>query len=266
MSLDLMIKYLLSFAFLYSLSNAKTMKVIYFGGVGATRDQMDVWKEAARTKIAKLKHESPDAYPDNYTFESYPYPAGKNPKKEAAKTAGMKQINKIVNKIDRDTSEDTNYVLVGHSSGSALSNEIANKVKDQKKVSLVVLDGFLPSQKLLNKETTKCISARSSSSAAVSIGYHTMKSCGPRHSEIKTNFCTNLVDKNSVDKMCLHFATVDSSEAIMDMTSSSYSAFAYKKNNKNERKNLDPNLDWLASQKDTNRIPAENRNSNQQQR
>lgn len=258
-SLDLMIKYLLTFAFLYSLSNAKTTKVIYFGGVGATRDQMDIWKEAARTKIAKLKLESPDDYSGDYTFESYPYPAGGNFQKDAAITAGKKQINSIIDDINQDTSKDTNYVLVGHSSGSALSNEIADRIKDQKKVSLVVLDGFLPSQKLLDKETTKCISARSSTSIAVSLGYNTMQKCGPRHSEIRTNICTK-----SEDNMCLHFATVDSSEGIKEMTSGSYSAFAYKKNNKNEKKNLDPNLDWLRSQQGASYRPARNQEQDQQ--
>lgn len=220
-----MIRYLLTFVFFYSVSNAKTTKVIYFGGVGATRAQMETWQNEATAKAALSSTEEM-----SFSFRGVPYPNTTLYDRKSVISAGKSEISSIIKEIRNNP--DTNYILVGHSSGSALSNEIAEKMNDPKRISLVVLDGFLPSEKLQRYSTTSCFSARSTDSKLFSPNYKYMERC-KHFTSIKTDICRN--------PTCLHFSVVNANPIIQNIRKGRYSKYSYNK--------IDPYLDWLPAER-----------------
>src|SRR5262249_14912133 len=96
---------------------------------------------------------------------------------------------------------DRPVVIAGHSSGGALSNALAGKVRvPPKNVRLVSLDGFAPSAELQSKFQVTCWSARSTISGLSSQNRQSMISrCGRNHREVVAT------DPNCTSSWCLHF-------------------------------------------------------------
>jgi hypothetical protein len=117
--------YLLSFLLSVHAAAAEPTTLFYFGGFGATQAQVNQWKEGASS--IGIVH-------------VYPYPAGANSSAESAVAVGRASILDAVNKIN--ALESGRIVVVGHSSGSALSKAVARQVQDPQKIELVSLDGF----------------------------------------------------------------------------------------------------------------------------
>ncbi len=126
-------------------ANSKSLpEVIFFGGAGATDAQMKEWEEAAK-KAPKGK---------SYIFRGQGYPVGADSSAKSAVQKGEAQLKALADEINAHP--EKRYILAGHSSGSALSNRLAGLIKDTRKIKLVALDGFAPSNELQEKLSTDC--------------------------------------------------------------------------------------------------------------
>lgn len=197
------------------------VKIIYFGGYLATNDQVDCWKAGALKKL-----------PPNYAITAYPWPAGAGSGYESAVNGGANYIKKAVAEIDAN--KDVMYIVVGHSSGAALSNSVVERVKDLSHVKLVNLDGFAPSASLQKKlkaahpdPASVCVTARNSQNGTKARNYGSM-----------TGNCSHswvYEDKHCTTSWCLHFAIVSKSTPGglgVDFPRNGY-------------KGCDANLDWM---------------------
>jgi hypothetical protein len=201
-------------------SGPKT-KVIYFGGYLASASQMACWKAGA-TKNA----------PSNYAFEAIAWPSGAGAGFASAVSAGNSQIKQVVNEIN--THPDTHYIIVGHSSGAALSDTVAGQIQNSAQIQLVSLDGFAPSpalQKRLNgahadRPGALCVSAHHG--GMESRNASSMQACA-NHRQYADNHCQSV--------WCLHFSLVD--KATPSSLGSNFPRDGYD--------GCDTNVDWLSS-------------------
>ncbi len=88
-------------------------QVLFVGGYGSTEEQLRNWKNAIPP--------SP-----NYDFEALPFPARK-PDQNSVLRDGQKMIKTLVEKID-NAPLGSQFILAGHSSGSAIANEVARRI------------------------------------------------------------------------------------------------------------------------------------------
>ncbi len=197
---------------------AEKPEVIFIGGHGSAADQMQEWKTLAQKNPSY----------SSFQFQAIALPSKRFSYEDVLKD-GLETINRLVKEID-ESSGDQEFILVGHSSGSAIGNEVARRVKKSKRsqVKLVVLDGFFPMNVPKEIETT-CWSAVAAETGAPTINTAYMKNCA-NYQEMKPYGCQ--------DKMCLHFALVNSSAPKVGVNSSNYPLAGYK--------NLSPNLNWLS--------------------
>jgi len=192
-------------------------QVVFFGGYGSNQNQMTQWKSTAEKNIK---------YKNKFKFESVLINANK-PDKATVVASNKNEINAWVEKID-NSSQDSHFILAGHSSGSALSNEIARKVKHKSKIELVVLDGYSSADILGLKNSFCWSSADADDAKKISLNMNSMKKC-KNYFELKQKGCTN--------SMCLHFSLVNLNAAKVPVTSKNFKANGYDQ--------LVPNLMWL---------------------
>lgn len=192
-------------------------QVIFIGGHGSTTAQMYEWQLQAQKKSTY----------DGVLFRGIALPSRHFSQEQVLKD-GVGTVEGLVKEID-NSNGDQRFVIVGHSSGSAIANEVARRVKNSKRsvIKLVVLDGFFPSQVPKEIETT-CWSAVSAETGLPTLNTNYMKNCA-NYQEMKPYGCK--------DKMCLHFALVNSSAPQVGISSSNYPTLGYKE--------LAPNLNWL---------------------
>jgi hypothetical protein len=191
------------------------LEVIYFGGYDSTDAQMQCW-ESGTTGTPGVE------------FRGVAYPAGAGAGAASAVKAGASVIKQAVAEIDANPS--MHYVIIGHSSGAALSNQVASEVKDPTHVELVDLDGFSPSASLQKKMKTECWYALNPSNGLFSLNA----------SSIKSN-CTNVhsyQDTTCKTKWCLHFSLVNKA-APFDLSSSTFATQGYL--------GCATNLDWMTN-------------------
>lgn len=196
--------------------------VIYFGGYLATSSQVACWKDGARKKA-----------PSNFTFEAVPWPAGAGSGYESAVNGGAGFIRKAAD--ETNANKNIQYIVVGHSSGAALSNTVVERVKDLSHVSLVNLDGFAPSQSLqkklkeahAGKSASVCVTSRNKQNGTQARNFRSM-----------TGNCTHswvYEDRHCTTSWCHHFAIVSKSTPAglgIDFPRNGYQG-------------CDTNLDWL---------------------
>lgn len=164
-------------------------KVFFFGGYKASAAQMKCWEQGA------YKHPQLGGL---YTFQGIPYPVGASSSASSATSVGAAAIKKVVAEIN--TNPTQNFVIVGHSSGAALSNAVAAQVKNPKQVELVDLDGFTPSMSLQNKMPTTCWYAQNKKNGLYSNNAGAMKNNCKNSQAFQNTTCNT--------KWCLHFALV----------------------------------------------------------
>lgn len=158
----------------------------------------------------------------NYVFDAIAFPSSKHFYADTTK-AGQPIIKKYAKQINDQA--DKKFVLVGHSSGSALTIEIAKKVKNLKNVSMIILDGFFPPADLQQKMPIFCWGAYNASDLSIeSTNYKLMKTC-QLFREYPSKVCKT--------PECLHFSFLDAKK---DVTSYSQIDFT----------NMTPNLEWLS--------------------
>lgn len=187
-------------------------KVFYIAGFKSTPTEVQNWKNQVQKN---------QIYSPHFSIEAFNLPSAQ-PSKEAVLKDGKKLVDLIVTEIDKSP-PGSEFVLAGHSSGSAVTNEVAKRVKTKSKIKLVVLDGFAPNEVPKEVEVT-CWSAMNPNTGLKSMNTESMKSCSD-YREIKSVNCRT--------KQCLHFSIVNSTVA----PSLSDLSRGYE--------NLNPNLQWL---------------------
>lgn len=196
-------------------------KVFFVGGFRASAAQMRCWEEGARKNS-----------PGNYEFEGIPYPNGAGSGYDAAVGGAAKQIKRIVAEINAHP--EKHYVIAGHSSGAAISNTIAKRAKDPKRLRQIVLDGFT-SPRIPNAQCWGSLGNgyRSKKTGRVnqkpSRNFYAMDSCGKKNKRVyRDEHC------NPASQWCLHFALVVKSTP---PKLKNYRVDGYQ--------GCDTNLDWL---------------------
>lgn len=191
-------------------------KVIFIGGYGATDTDMASWKRQA---------ESVSKYSSEFKFESFAI-APRAWADTAVTAANAALIDKLVQEID-SSPPGAKFILSGHSSGSAVSNEVARRVREKSKIGLVVLDGFFP-RNVSAEVKTHCWLAVDSQLGAVSRNAKGMSACARSHA-VKTEGCK--------DSMCQHFTVVNRSAPRVGVNGGNYKQKGYQ--------DLEPMLEWL---------------------
>ncbi len=181
--------------------------LIFFGGHGSSKADMDSWNAQASEK-----------YSDNSELQirSHALPTKNwSQKMVLADASGL--IQEVTQQIDKSNGK-VDYYLAGHSSGSAIATEVARRVKSKSNLHLVILDGFYPDG-ISDEVDTSCWSARSADGPLKSINYAGMKQCSNFH-ELKVSGCRT--------EMCLHFALVNQKAPRLGITQSNYLATGFK--------------------------------------
>ena len=134
--------------------------VFYFGGFQSKQKDVDAWKASATEQEG-----------DNFSFEAFPYPASATFEDvSAVKNFGATKIDQLAKRISDDKTRQ--YVIVGHSSGCAIANAVAEKALDleggkaARNFRLIALDGFRPRQGLWGKIGITCWSAKNGETKA----------------------------------------------------------------------------------------------------
>lgn len=181
---------------------------IYFGGFRATQSQVNCMLGGGVVK-------------------AYPYPEGAGASALSAQEKGVYYIREVINLIDNSPA-DARFIVAGHSSGAALSNRVAQLVRDPQKVKLVSLDGFSPPADARNRVSDfACWYAKNgnvSSKNAASM----RANCGSRARRFDDNHC--------LTGWCLHFVLANKN-APADLSPGTFAAQGYA--------NCNPNRDWM---------------------
>lgn len=166
--------------------------VFYFGGFRAAQKDVDAWKASATEQAGK-----------DFSFEAFPYPASATDEDvSAVKNFGAAKISELAKRIKDDPTRK--YVIVGHSSGCAISNAVAEKALEleggkAKNFRLVALDGFRPRKALFAKIDIWCWSAKNGTHK--SRNWDSMEASG----KFKTYDACNC----GSEAWCLHFSLVN---------------------------------------------------------
>lgn len=169
-------------------------EVIFFGGVAAT--------------ISQIK----SCYP--------------NFLKTYAWGAGAPGVNEAANLMNAPANKKKHYLIAGHSSGARYANQLAMKVVNPERITLVDLDGFAPDQARKRIKDTTCWRASAGKSLSRNYGSMTAGRCGKVETFTKAKQCNNAA--------CLHFALVNANAKV------SYANWLVK-----GYSNCKPNRDWI---------------------
>lgn len=221
----LLIAFIINFA---SFALAKT-QVIYIGGHKSTQMQMEEWQNKANAN---------KDYKSNFEFRAEKLPSTMYQELKVIEN-GKSMIDDLVRKIDSDETSDE-YILVGHSSGSAISNKVAELVKNKNRIKLVVLDGFKPIKVVVKEVDTYCWNAVSAvDQNQKSLHHDDMQSC-PNRRTYKPHDCNT--------SWCLHFSLVNKGAASNNIDKLNYGKTGYD--------NLEANLFWIDEFKPKTRYPG----------
>jgi hypothetical protein len=191
--------------------------VLYFGGYLSTQKDMDAWLASAREQAGK-----------QFSFEAFHYPTSATDQDASAvKFFGSAKISELAKRITDDKTRQ--YVIVGHSSGCAISNAVAEKAVElqggkAKNFRLVALDGFRPRKDLFAKMDITCWSAKN--------GQHKSRNWDPMVAAAK--FRSYDACNCGSQPWCLHFSLVNEN-ATADTVQRIAQGYA----------NCKANLEWL---------------------
>jgi len=158
--------------------------VFFFGGYKSSQPNVNDWSNSAQKQRSDV------------TFNAFPYPddTPADPPDNV-----LDKFRSVIESI-KNTKADKIFV-VGHSSGCAIANGVARRLKDNDKIVLVALDGFLPDAKQLKRPSTQVWGAVSGN--AKSFHYDDMKSGG------KEKFHEFTANPDCTTKVALHFSLVN---------------------------------------------------------
>jgi hypothetical protein len=117
--------------------------VYFFGGFQASQNDIDSWLKSARTQKPGVD------------FNAFPWPDDTRADDDSAVKGFSKggQLDSVVKSI-QGSKADTVYI-VGHSSGCAIANKVDSSLTNINNIVLVAIDGFRPSDKQLDRNTTQ---------------------------------------------------------------------------------------------------------------
>lgn len=187
-------------------ANSK-IEVFYFAGYGASDSYIKCWEKGARQKTP---------YKDHYSFKGFAYPAGASWRQDSAIDGARAEIEAVLKYMN--SQPEKKFIIVGHSSGSAIANRVASLVKNPSRIELIDLDGFRPLDEVKNRVGRyTCWAGRGLGVGA--INQSSMESCGkPGYREMKLPHCES--------RTCTHYSLVT-------VGGGSYGS------------GCDPNLGWL---------------------
>lgn len=201
--------------------------VFFFSGHGSTQAQIGEWE---RSVVA-----------NGFTFEGIRYPADKAGFRPAMRASPpiAQRLTMQMRKMLHDNGQQK-FLLVGHSSGSVIATEVANRAPLSAVVGLLILDGFTPKPAIQALVPVVCWSAvNGKDRKLVSFNQTGMQSC-PVHHEFVAKGCKT--------QMCLHFSLVNLN-APAKLNEKNYAKQGFAK--------LKPNLAWLKNLPVS--VPAEKR-------
>jgi len=140
--------------------NNGSIYVYFFGGYRSTVADVQAWGKSLEAKVRGA------------TAIVFPYPPGASARDPLAEWGSSQDI---AMHILARTNEPS--IIVGHSSGCAIANDVANVALDlgAKNFKLIALDGFRPSRELLSLPGTIVWSAECN--GARSLNYDHLSSC-----------------------------------------------------------------------------------------
>lgn len=192
--------------------------VLMFGGFGTSQTQMACWETAARER-SEMK--------ERFDFVGFPYPSARSDGASAIKD-GASLIQRSVERIGSEP--DRVFIIVGHSSGAAVANEVARLADRPERLRLVDLDGFVPSRELRKRVTTSCWAAVNPLSKIKSRNASTILSgCGDLAHLSENQKCQNA--------WCLHVSLFETSIPAR-LKPADLPTLG--------REDCQPNLEWLA--------------------
>ena len=197
--------------------------ILFFGGYRSTEADVESWANSA-TKQNSISQVHPFHYPENAS-------AGDPLEHLAWANSAMKQ-NSIISQVHpfhypenasagdplerwnssdafkavHDLGQADQLIIVGHSSGCAYANFVAQKLIGQRDFKLIALDGFVPNAELLKRPSTEVWSACNVNADVYSLNYWRCKSrAGDRF---------HIYEANVERRWPLHFSLVN--EAVSD--------------------------------------------------
>ena len=190
--------------------------VIFFGGFLASWDDMDKWLRSARSQ-------RPDV-----AFDAYPYMGG-----DSGRASTIDSFNPMYDSVIRSIklikeSGAPQIFIVGHSSGSAIAEELDHRLKDLERTRLVVLDGFPPlySKQLVRTEAWSAKSGDNPSRNYVDL-----------HNWFGDALKCHKAKKDCTNSWALHFSLVNLAANDRDIEDGHHIGNGYK--------DCIANLDWL---------------------
>lgn len=168
-----------------------TIGILFFGGYRSTRDDVVAWAHSAMRQNPAIAQVHPFPYPQ--------YASAGNPLNDWNTSDAFEAVSGDMRQVDE-------LIIVGHSSGCAFANYVAEKLNGQRDFKLIALDGFCPSKTLLVLPKTKVWSARNPNADVHSLNYW---GCRARAGD---NF--HVYEANVERRWPLHFSLVN--EAVSD--------------------------------------------------
>lgn len=171
-----------------------TATLMYFGGYKSTQSEINRWTTSAVAQAG-----------GSFEFVTFPYPTGASSSAASAVSEfGQEKIDQLAEEIAANPSRQ--YVVVGHSSGCAIADAVADRVRQLvsgkiPNLELILLDGFLPSRAVRDVVSYKCVSAHNGSSK--SLNWTGMSTCGAHFIDLPAPNCGS-------ELWCLHFSIVNS--------------------------------------------------------
>lgn len=181
--------------------------VVFFGGNKSTDKQVAAWSAAAQAS---------QTYGQQFEFEAHSLHGAKS-NLDAVLKSSSAEINRCVAEIDSPQFRGP-VVLVGHSDGGWVINEIVKRVtpENRKKIKLVSLDGYAVTGPEFEGVSVQCWTAYNSNiqrdspqscgkieNAARSLSALDMSKCGPSN-------CKLLAESGCATNWCLHFKLINS--------------------------------------------------------
>lgn len=136
-----------------------SLHIYFFGGYRATTQDVEAWRNSVLAKVPDL------------ALSVFPYPDGAS---AGAPLDAWHDSDKVAGQI---AAEKASAIVVGHSSGCAIANDVAGKALalGHTNMKVIALDGFRPHQSLLDLPGSKVWSAECHGTC--SLNYHSLEDC-----------------------------------------------------------------------------------------
>jgi hypothetical protein len=122
-----------------------SIQVVFFGGFLASQPNVDLWKASAEKLCPGVK------------YDAFPFPDHTASDDISAVKGFEDKFDGVIKNIEGFGADQ--LFIVGHSSGCAIANSLNSRLKGDRKITLVDLDGFAPSADQIKNSTVQAWSA-----------------------------------------------------------------------------------------------------------